>query len=190
MTFRARAASAVIALLGLGSVTAAVAQPVAPMRPQYTSYYGMFRPGGGSYYLGGPGYGGYGGGGYGGYSPYAPGNALMMQQNLQLQQQLNYQNQSLANVQSYLATGVNPNLPITGRGATFNSLGHWYPNSRYGGGGGGYGAPLLVAPQRTGLTAGGGSGAPAPTGGAGGLQGPRPATAGNGIPLNRPPGGK
>ena len=96
---------------------------------------------------------------------------LLMQQNLQLQQQLNYNNQSMANLQTYLATGVNPNLPITGRGATFNYLGHWYPSARNGGGGGGFGGGAMVAPG--GAYGGGYGGGPV-----------RPSgTAGNGIPV-------
>lgn len=184
MHFRAHATAAVAALLGLGSVTAAVAQPIAPMRPQYNSYNNLFRPGGGNYFYGGAGYGGYGpgfGGGFGGP------NQMLMQQNAQLQQQLNYNNQSMANLQTYLSTGVNPNLPITGRGATFNYLGHWYPQSRYGGAGGGFGG--AVSMPRGGMYGGGmyGAGMGGP-GGAVGVQ--RMGTAGNGVPIggqmNRP----
>jgi hypothetical protein len=170
MSFRTRATVAAFAVLGLGPV--ALAQPQAPPRPYYGSYGNLFRQGGGSYFFGGPGYYGYGpafGGGLGpGWGGFGP-NQQLMQQNLQLQQQLNYNNQSLANLQTYLATGVNPNLPITGQGATFNYLGHWYPSARNGGGGGIGGGGTMVVP--------GGSGGGVPT---------RPAgtgTAGNGIPV-------
>lgn len=168
MRIRAHALYAVAGLLGLGSITPVLAQPTVPMRPQYSSYYNMFRPGAGSFYYG------YGNnaGVYGGFGAYGGQNQMLMRQNVQLQQQLNYNNQSLANLQTYLATGVNPNLPITGRGATFNYLGHWYPQSPYGGGGGGGGFGGGGVPMVR------GAGTP---GGQGVLN---VGTAGNGRPLS------
>jgi len=167
MKFRVPAAAAL--LIGLAAENVALAQPIAPAtRPTFSSYSSIFRPGGGGYYGYGGGANALGGFGYGG---------LQQQQNLVLQQQLLQTNQNLAGLQTFLATGVNPNLPITGRGAVFNSLGHWYPASRYGGGGGG-GGGIMVAPRTTGIGA-----AMAGNTGGGGTGG---RTAGSGIPLNGP----
>lgn len=170
MSFYTRATASVLALLGLGSVTTVLAQPIVPQRPNFGSYNSFFRPGGGAYFFGG---GLFGGGFGGGFAQ----NQMMMQQNMQLQQQLNFNNQSIANLQMFLANGVNPNFPITGRGATFDNLGHWYPQSRMGGGlgGGGFGGGPMMAPRGPMM------------GGFGGGMGPRTnTTAGNGMPINRP----
>src|SRR5262249_11277786 len=123
MSFRTRTTAAVLSVLALGALTPAIAQPIVPQRPTYGAYFNLFRPGGESFYFG---------------NGYASPNYQLQLQNQLLQQQLNFNNQSIADLQTYLTTaGVNPNLPITGRGATFHSLGHWYPQARNGGGGGG-----------------------------------------------------
>ncbi|MDB5306189.1 MAG: hypothetical protein JWO38_391 [Gemmataceae bacterium] len=202
MTYRFSAAAAVAALLGVAAENTALAQPIAPPpRPTFSGYGAFFRPGLGGYYGyggGGPGYGAYGGFGYGGagFGYGGPGfgaGGLLQQQNLLVQQQLAATNQNLANLQTFLATGVNPNFPITGRGAVYNSLGHWYPPPRAGGGGvggingglGGVGGSI-IAPRTagSGLPLGGGTGGGMPGGGAGGAAAGR--TAGSGIPLNVP----
>lgn len=183
MTFRVPALAA--AVIGLAADSAARAQPVAPApRPTFSSYSSIYRPGGGYYgYGGSPFGGGYGGAGYGGFGY----GGQMQQQNLLLQQQLNLTNQNLQGVQSFLANGgVNSNLPITGRGAVYNSLGHWYPSSRYGGGGGGGG--VFMAPRTGGLGSMVGGGAMLGAGANSGVGGPGGAsgvgrTSGSGIPV-------
>ncbi len=162
MTFRTRTLAAVLGLLAAGSLNVAFAQPVAPVRPGFSgSYGGLFGYNRGNYYFGN---------GFGN-----PGGFQNQAQNNMLQQQLNYTNQSIANLQNFLSNGVNSNLPITGHGATFNNLGHWYNNSPTGGGGGGgFGGGL------SGGRAMPGPGFTSQNGGAGGrLNG----TSGTGVPI-------
>ncbi|HUR54362.1 MAG TPA: hypothetical protein VMZ71_09535, partial [Gemmataceae bacterium] len=131
MTFRSQATAA-LAVLGFAAVEVAHAQPVPPARPTYSSYSSIIRPGGGGAY-------------YGFGFPQQDSAALV--QNQLLAQQINQTNQAINGLQTYLATGINPNLGITGRGAVYNSLGHWYPSARNGGGGGGFGGGM-VSPNR------------------------------------------
>jgi len=164
MSFRTRTTAAVLSVLALGALTPAIAQPIVPQRPTYGAYFNLFRPGGGSFYFG---------------NGYASPNYQLQLQNQLLQQQLNFNNQSIADLQTYLTTaGVNPNLPITGRGATFHSLGHWYPQARNGGGGGGaiMGGGAVMP----------GAGIGYGVGGVGGMPAGRSGTAGSGIPVARP----
>jgi hypothetical protein len=121
MTFRTQAVAA-LAVVGLVAVEAAQAQPVPPARPSSSPYSSIIRPGGGGAY-------------YGFGFNQADTSALL--QNQMLAQQINQTSQQIQGLQTFLATGINPNLGITGRGATFNYLGHWYPSARNGGGGGG-----------------------------------------------------
>lgn len=121
MTFRSQAVAA-LAVVGWVAVEAAQAQPVPPARPTYSPYSSIIRPGGG-----GTSYG------FGFNQP----DASALVQNQLLAQQINQTSQQIQGLQTFLATGINPNLGITGRGATFNYLGHWYPSARNGGGGGG-----------------------------------------------------
>lgn len=162
MTFRTPAVLAIIAALGLGAGNPAAAQPVAPPRPSYSPYLSYAPSWGNGFY------------GYGVGNTWS-GRALQFQQaqqqNMLLQQQANLTNQSLANLQNFLAYGINPNLPITGHGSVFNSLGHWYPSARNGGGGGG-----MVGGY--GMSRGGVSSLGMPGGTPGG-----PRTAGSGVPL-------
>jgi hypothetical protein len=137
MTFRVQACTAVLALLGLAAANPASAQPVppaAPPRPAFSPYLNLLGPWG-------PGLG---------YFGIAQPQIDMMQQQFQIQQQIQATSQNLANFQNAVSSGlVNPYLPVTGRGATFNNLGHWYPlarNSGGGGFGGGYGGGL-ISPQ-------------------------------------------
>ncbi|MBN9522459.1 hypothetical protein J0H58_28720 [bacterium] len=180
-----RRTAALVGLLALAGEGAA--QPIAPpRRPTFNSYSSLFTPGSGYF-----GYG-YGGSGFG-FNPYGFG-AGGAQQALVLQQ-LNQTNQAVANLQQFLAYGVNPVLAPTGRGATFNNLGHWYPTYRgqgvaFGGAGGGFGGGF--APPTQGLGATGMMGAAmtgaatvnAFGGGGGGMAAPR--TSGSGIPVGQP----
>ena len=168
MSFRTSTTGAILCVLLLGALSPAIAQPIVPQRPTYGSYYNLFRPGGGNYYFG---------------NGYASPNFQLQLQNQLLQQQLNSNNQSIASLQTYLAGGVNPNLPITGRGATYNDLGHWYPQSRNGGGGGAVMGAGTLLPRGPGMMPGAGMGSGA---GVGGMPGGGSGTAGSGIPLARP----
>ncbi|HEX4608451.1 MAG TPA: hypothetical protein VH092_09615 [Urbifossiella sp.] len=185
MTLRTPAAALVL----LALAGEAAAQPIAPpRRPTFTSYSSLYSPGGGYYGLGygglGYGFNPYGFGGYGlGLGGGAGPQALMLQQ-------LNQTNQAVANMQQFLAYGVNPVLSPTGRGATFNNLSHWYPTYRGGGssvgaaGGGGLSGYGGYSPQggATGMMGAAMTGGGAAGGGGGAL----PTTSGNGIPLGRP----
>jgi hypothetical protein len=142
MTFRAPAAAAVLALLGLSAANPAAAQPVplpSPPRPAFSPYLNLLGPWGIGY----------------GYFGLAQPQINFMQQQFEIQQQLQSTTQNLANLQNAVNYGlVNPYLPVTGRGATFNNLGHWYPmarNSSGAGYGGGYGVPRVL--PRSGLGA-------------------------------------
>jgi heterogeneous nuclear ribonucleoprotein A1/A3 len=204
MTLRHPAAIAVLTVLGLAAENTAVAQPIAPpRRPTYSSYGSLFGPGLGGYYgygAGGGGYGfgyGFGGPAFGGFGFGGPGFGFGngvgfanrfggMQQNMMMMQQMNVMNQNLANLQTFIATGVNPNFPITGRGAVFNNLGHWYPAATTGGmmGGGMMGGGMMgMYGGRTagsGFPLGGGIGGPA-----GGANTARTAGSGIGIPPSK-----
>jgi len=168
--------SAIIAtaLVGFVADSTAFAQPVAPApRPTFSNYGGLFAPGAGYYGYGrgyGPGFGGPGSGFGFGFNG--------QQQNLVLQQQLAQTNQNIANLQTFLATGVNPNVSITGHVSVFNSLGHWYPMASNGGAGGGGSGGF-----GRGMSRPGGSGMSRPGAGT-------PTTAGSGVPLGAAgPGG-
>lgn len=172
MTIRLTASLALVALAG----DVAMAQPVAPARPTYSSYSSIIRPGGGGSYYGF------------GFNQTDPAAAV---QNQLLAQQLNQTSRAINGITTFLQTGVDPNLGITGRGAVFNSLGHWYPNARTGGGAGGGGramsAPLIGsgAFRNSGAMPGGlgGFGMPSnPTGGTGGAGAKSPATGGAAKP--------
>ncbi len=185
-----RRTAALVGLLALAGEGAA--QPIAPpRRPTFNSYSSLYAPGGGYF-----GYG-YGGQGYG-FNPYGFGFGAGGAQQALVLQQLNQTNQAVANLQQFLAYGVNPTLAPTGRGATFNNLGHWYPTYRgqgvaFGGagGGGGFGP---IAPTGQGLGATGMMGAAmtgaatvgAFGGGGGGGGAAAPRTSGSGIPLGQP----
>lgn len=171
-----RRTAALVGLLALAGEAAA--QPVAPpRRPSFNSYSSIYGPGGGYF---GYGYGGPVGGGFG---TGAAQQALVLQQ-------LNQTNQAVASLQQFLAYGVNPAVAATGRGATFNNLGHYYPTYRgqgvpFAAGGGGGSGPMV--PTNQGLGARGAMGA-AMTGAAAAnaLGGGGPRTAGNGIPVSLP----
>jgi hypothetical protein len=136
MTLRASTA-AVLALLGVAAANPASAQPVVPAsppRPAFSPYLNLLGPWG-------PGLG---------YFGIAQPQIDFMQQQFQLQQQVQATSQNLTSFQNAVSSGlVNPFLPVTGRGATFNNLGHWYPMARnssgagFGGGSGGG----LISPQ-------------------------------------------
>jgi hypothetical protein len=202
---------ALVALAGLAA-SEAVAQPIAPpRRPTFSSYSSLYTPGSGyfGYGYGGPsaggpnlyatangglavGLGGYGYGGFGWGGPGAGFGALAQQQNLQLQQQLTAVNQNIASLQNAINGSVNPNFPITGRGATFNYLGHWYSGGTGGttggfnGFSGGLGAGSVMG-SNLGRTAGIGyptpSQASAAPGGAAPANNNAPRTAGTGFPV-------
>ena len=188
MTFQHKASIAILALLGFAAEQAN-AQPIAPpRRPTFSSYSSLVSPGGGYYgFGGGGGYGGGGGGygnfGYGGFGNYGGNNnGLLQQQNLQLQNQLTSFNQNITNLQSFLATGVNPNFPATGHPAVFNNLGHWYGGG--GGGGGTMGGGVGSRTAGIGYSMGGsGSGS---NSGAAAAGANAPRTAGTGIPVGGP----
>lgn len=177
---RIRTPAAVLVLAACAGEAAA--QPVAPpRRPTFSSYSNLYSPGGGYYGFG------YGGPGFG-FNPYGFGAGGGQQ--AAVLQQLNQTNSAVANLQQFLAYGMNPMAAPTGRGATFNNLGHWYPTYRgqgvpfgsMGGGGFGYGMP-------GGGYGGGGLLNTALTGAAavnavGGANAPR--TSGNGIPVGGP----
>ncbi|QDU20070.1 hypothetical protein [Urbifossiella limnaea] len=164
-----------VALVLIACAGEVAAQPIAPpRRPTFSSYSNLYSPGGGYY--------GYGAGA-GGFNPYGFGAGV---QQAAVLNQLNQTNAAVANLQQFLAFGVNPMSSPTGRGATFNNLSHWYPTYRgqgvpFAAGGGGFGGPV---PYR-------GTGAmglmnTAMTGAAtanaiGGAAAPR--TSGNGIPV-------
>ena len=172
MTFRLSVFMAVTCV-GFLAHNTALAQPVAPApRPTFSNYGGLIYPGAG--YLGygrgfGPGYGGAGSGFGFGFNA--------QQQNAAIFQQLAQTNQNIANLQTFLATGVDPNRSITGHASVFNNLGHWYPYSRFGSGtssfmGGGFGGGLNRPSAMSSASRAGGAGNTA-----------RPTTAGSGIPL-------
>jgi hypothetical protein len=92
--------------------------------------------------------------GYGGYGLGFGQGYQLQQQNFLLQQQLNLTNQSLNTMQAFAPYGVNPYLPLTGRGAVFNNLGHWYPMARNAGGGGGFAGGPLIVPRTSGIVPG------------------------------------
>ena len=177
MSFRVSAMVAAAAVLGLGAITPAAAQPQAPIRPRSTTFGSIFSPGlqqqqfqqqqllnqalgggvGAGFAQGGiinPGLLNGGGAGFGypgglAYSQVLPG-----------------------------ALGVNPQLPPSGIVGSFNNLGHWYnqrgggyyghwyPNGvasgrgilgggSYGGSGGGYGGSAgMTGGPRTGNSLG------------------------------------
>jgi hypothetical protein len=197
MTYRNSVLFASLMTLGMGAEQA-TAQPIAPpRRPTFSGYSSLFVPAGGGmfgmglgYGMGGYGMGGYGmGGGYGrmgmGMGFGGVGN-MIQQQNMMLQQQLSLTNQTLNNLQQFVATGVNPNYPATGHGAVFNSLGHWYPMASMGGGAGmnrnGLVGSMMNNSRIGQRTAGNGS----PVG-MGAPGAPASKTAGSGIPV---PGGR
>jgi len=171
---RVRTPAAVLVLAACAGEAAA--QPVAPpRRPTFSSFSNMYSPGGGYY---GYGYGGPGAG----FNPYGFGGAGGAQQALVLQQ-LNQTNSAVANLQQFLAYGMNPVLAPTGRGATFNNLSHYYPTYRGGGvpfgsSGGGFGPGAM--PSRGGLMNTALTGAAA-VNAVGAAAAPR--TSGNGIPV-------
>jgi hypothetical protein len=171
---RVRTPAAVLVLAACAGEAAA--QPVAPpRRPTFSSYSNLYSPGGGYF-----GYG-YGGAGYG-YNPYGFGSGNA--QNALVLQQLNQTNSAVANLQQFMAYGMNPMLAPTGRGATFNNLSHWYPTYRgqgvpFGSSGGGFGYGGAM-PGRGGLMNTALLGA-ATANAVGGAAAPR--TSGNGIPV-------
>ena len=138
MTLRVPACAALLAAAAAGPASA---QPIAPRppasaQPAFSPYLNMLGPWGFGY----------------GYWGLAQPQMQLMEQQFQLQQQIQMTSQNLANFQNGINMGlVNPYLPLTGRGATFNNLGHWYPSARggYGGGGGAYGGLRML--PRTGL---------------------------------------
>jgi hypothetical protein len=186
MRFPVPAVAAVFALMVAGEF--AQAQPVPPIvrRPIFSGYGGFY---GGGY--------GAGAGAFYGLSNPALQNQLIQNQMIQQQAAL-VTGLNASFQQAQLSSGINPNLPLTGRGATFNNLGHWYPTYRgtgvagiggFGGGiGGGYG---LVNPLAGASSLGGTAGFGAVRGAAGvGAAGGNaavdaPRTAGNGIPIRR-----
>jgi hypothetical protein len=103
-------------------------------------------------------------------------------------QQLNQTNAAVANLQQFLAYGVNPVVAPTGRGATFNNLSHYYPTYRgqgvpFGSSGGGFGVGAMPARGLMNTALLGAATANA-FGGGGGANAPR--TSGNGIPVGGP----
>jgi hypothetical protein len=174
--------AAVLTLLGFGSINTVAAQPVAPPRPSYSPYL-SYTPSWGSGFYGN----GTGGNTWSGRALQFQQFQQFQQQNVLMQQQINQVNQSLTNFQTFAAYGIDPNMGLTGRGATFNYLGHWYPSSRYGSGGGGgmMGAPLMASPGLGSFPGSGFPGGGLPGGAApGGANIPR--TAGSGIPVGQP----
>ncbi len=130
MNVRIPVAVAMLAALVSGSVQEAKAQPAVPARaPGYTPFMGVL------------GRGAVGVGGY--YGLYRPNIQLQ-----QLQAELNQANANLSQTQAVISNMVNASLPQTGRGGVFNSLGHWYPSSKYGGGGGAMGGYGIVNTAR------------------------------------------
>ena len=126
MTLRTPACAALLALAAAGTASA---QPIAPRppssaQPVFSPYLSMLGPWGFGY----------------GYWGLAQPQMQIMQQQFQLEQQIQMTAQNLANFQTGINMGlVNPYLPYTGRGATFNNLGHWYPSAR-----GGYGGAMMA----------------------------------------------
>ena len=163
MSFRVSALVAAAAVLGLGSVTPASAQPQAPIRPRSTAFGSIFTPGQQQQQfqqqqllnqaLGGGVGAGFAQGGF--IQPGLAGGAGF-----------GYPG-SLAYPQVLpAALAVNPELPPSGIVGTFNNYGHWY-NQR-GGGYYGHWYPNGVANGRGILGAGsygGGGGSYGTTGG-------------------------
>jgi|GEM_PF-3049679 len=129
MSFRVSALVAAVAVLSVGSITPAFAQPQVPVRPRYTAFQSVFapgrtplvNPGQGILGLNAPGFGPPGfGPGFGGFvGPQVPGFAFPGQQFVG-------QN-ALAYPQAFPgAYGINPNLVTTGVPARFGYYGHWY----------------------------------------------------------------
>jgi len=154
--------------------------------PGYGSFgYGGYGPYAG---YGGLGFGGIGGLGFGGIRGGVAGlglNGAVQAQNMMLAQQLAQTNQNINNLTQFLATGVNPNFPVTGHPAMFNYLGHWYPTLSGGGMGGGMGMVGGAMMGGGGMQRTAGAGYTPPGGGAGGGAGGNnaPRTAGTGIPV-------
>jgi hypothetical protein len=139
MSFRIPALAAAAAVLALGSITPARAQPQPTIRPRSGSFGGIFgsnnpvAPGG---LFGGSGlYGGYGFGnnfsGPGGVNPVIV-NPLFAGQAGGLAGGFLYPGQTAFPQVLPGAIGVNPLLAPTGVVGTFNNYGHWYgPRSGY-----------------------------------------------------------
>lgn len=154
MSFRVSAVVAATAVLGLGSLMPASAQPQAPVRPRYGTFGNIFSPS---------------------PQPFAPGGGAFGQ-NLPFVNPIGPQVAGGGNFGQFAYPGlgypgqvgfpagfagdpnlVYPQLPASGVVGTFNSggqrsgyYGHWYPNGvangrgilGYGGGGGGFGGGL------------------------------------------------
>jgi len=115
MTLRVPACAALLAVAAAGPASAQPVppQPPASAQPAFSPYLGLLGPWGAGY----------------GYWGIAQPQMQLMQQQWQIQQQVQANAQNLANFQNGINMGlVNPYLPLTGRGATFNNLGHWYPS--------------------------------------------------------------
>src|SRR5204862_483491 len=116
--FRVSALVAAVAVLGLGSLTPALAQPQVPVKPRYTAFQSVFSPyrpltanpgqglQGFNQQMGNPN------------GPLAPGFVLPGQV---LPGQLGAGTQQLTGPGT-----VNPLIPPTGVVGSFNNLGHWY----------------------------------------------------------------
>lgn len=129
MSFRISALVAAVAVLSVGSITPAFAQPQVPTRPRYTQFQSVFapgrsplvNPGQGIIGLNAPGIGPAGfGPGFGGFAgPQVPGFAFPGQQ---------FVGQNPSAYPQVLPGGltVNPNLVATGVPARFGYYGYWY----------------------------------------------------------------
>jgi hypothetical protein len=121
MSFRVSALAAVAAVLGLASVTPSFAQPQPPVRPRYSQFQAVFRPGASPLIYPGQGFLGqnvpYG-------SPYGPQVPGFV-----------YPQAGYAPGPYGLSPyGVAPAVVATSVPATFGNLGHWYsvPYGNYG----------------------------------------------------------
>jgi hypothetical protein len=123
MSFRVPALVAALAVLGLGSITPAHAQPQAPVRPRYTQFQSMF--GGGRPLVANPGQGILGLNQPNFINPNGPNAPVFL--NAAGQPILN---QGLTNGAYGVNNGayglINPYLVPTGVVGQFGNLGHWY----------------------------------------------------------------
>ena len=143
MSFRVSALVSVVGVLVLSSLTPAFAQPQPPVRPRYSAFQSVFRPGQPPLINPGPGILGQNQGFFNPAGPLAPGfvnpNGLVYPQN----QPIIY--------------ATDPNLAPTGVVGTFNNLGHWYPGGyNYAAAGVGHWYPNGLANGRGVLGYGGG----------------------------------
>lgn len=146
MSFRVSALIATVAVFGLADLAPVCAQPQVPVRPRYSTFQSIFRPGNAPLVQPGPGFLGQPMPIGNAAGPIAPGFVYAGPLGTGVPQALSG------------APGVDPALPPTGVVGTFGNYGHWYPNGVGGGGNYGHWYPGGVANGRGVLANTGGGG--------------------------------